>query len=89
MYIESCGDEGGPARIGRVTRSKTGRTLYYRKLRLERHDGLAGNYRDQATGDEYWVVNVKRGRHRRRVGDAPVAVDDDVRADYERMERGR
>ncbi len=50
MYIElntGYGDTG-PARIGRVTFSKTGRTIYYRNLKLRRikRGGIGSNYYD-------------------------------------------
>jgi hypothetical protein len=44
MYIEcKSGDLTGPARIGRVTFSQTGRTLYYRGKKFQSLKGLASN----------------------------------------------
>ena len=44
MYIEYKGlDIGGPARIGRVTFSKTGRTLYYGGKRFAPCAGFKAN----------------------------------------------
>jgi hypothetical protein len=54
IYIEStAGGLTGPARIGRVTFSKSGRTIYYRGLELRslRGAGFKSNYYDVATGD--------------------------------------
>ncbi len=93
LYIEkkSGHSDDGPARIGRVAFSKSGRTLYYRGLRLRRMKGggISGNYFDVETGDEYWVSGAKRdGRDRHRAGRGPVEVDDDVREEYRRWIRG-
>lgn len=57
MYIE-CKSDGlsGPARIGRVSFSKTGKTLYYggRKFETLRGQGFKANYFDVESGEEYW-----------------------------------
>ncbi len=91
MYVElKSGHAGdGPAWVGRVTLSKTGRTLTYRGMRLEKVDGILGNYRDMDSGDEYWISNVKRGRHQRQAaGVGPVEIDEDAREEFERLTGG-
>jgi hypothetical protein len=89
MYIElkSGHSDDGPAWIGRVTFSKTGRTVYYRGKSLRRASGSWGaNHIDVETGDEYWVSGVKRNREDRHwAGHGPVEVDDDVHEEYERL----
>ncbi len=64
MYVElkTGFNDNGPAWIGRVAFSKTGRTIYYRGKSLRRipGGGVSGNYRDIATGEEYWISGVKR-----------------------------
>ncbi len=62
MYVElKDGGDSGPAWIGRVRFSKTGRTLSYRGHTLQRARCIAGgNHVDQATGEEYWVSGVKK-----------------------------
>ena len=87
MYIEcKAGDLTGPARIGRVTFSQTGRTLYYRgqKFRSLKGAGFKSNYYDVDSGDDYWISGPKR-----RGGDAlyggsmmPIEIDEDVREEY-------
>lgn len=59
MYLEnkSEGLSGGDARIGRVTFSKTGRTVYYcgrtfRTFRTLRGLGFKANYYDEETQEE-------------------------------------
>lgn len=89
MYIERKlgGGDTGPARIGRVSFSKTGRTLYYRGKTLQslKGCGLYGNYQDVETGEEYWISGCKRDgldRHRCARQSEPVWIDDDVREEY-------
>ena len=85
MYVESkAGDiDGADARIGWVTFSKTGRTIYYRGLELARARGVRGNYIDAGTGGEYWISGVKaRGSNVHPSEHATVAVDDDALEAY-------
>src|SRR6185503_14127893 len=92
MYIErKAGNLTGEARIGRVTFNKTGRTIFYRDQVFRRivGGGFKSNYRDQATGEEYWISGPKRrGGDRMHGSAAPVAIDEDVRAEYWRDIRG-
>ena len=53
-------DDRGPAWIGRVTFSKTGKTIYYRDLKLERANCGCGNHVDTESGDVYWVSGPKK-----------------------------
>lgn len=87
MYVENCTPgHNGPAWIGRVRLSKTGRTIYYRGLTLNRAAGVNGNHRDVATGEEYWVSGVKKNaRDRHWAGSGTVEIDDDAREEYERI----
>jgi hypothetical protein len=85
MYVElkSGFSHDGPAWIGRVRFSQTGRTIYYRGKTLKRLNGSVGNFVDAETGDEYWVSHVARdGIDRHWTGAGPVQVDDDVRTEY-------
>jgi hypothetical protein len=90
MYVElkTGHDHDGPARVGWVTLSKTGRTLTYRDLTLEKltDGGSAGNFQDARTGDQYWVSNVKRQRHvRPAAGTGPLEVDEDALEELARL----
>src|SRR5687767_14955310 len=93
MYIENkSGGLEGPARIGRVSFSKTGRTLYYsgRKFQSLAGRGFKANYFDVETGDEYWISGCKkRVGDRLYGGDLDVEIDDDVREEYWTTIRGR
>ena len=87
MYVElkSGQADRGPARIGRVTFSKTGASIYYggkRFQRLKGH-GISGNYFDVDTGDEYWISGIKKNRQDRHwAGKGAVAIDENVRLEY-------
>jgi hypothetical protein len=94
MYVElkSGYHDNGPAWIGRVAFSKTGRTIYYRGKSLRRipGGGISANHRDIETGEEYWVSGVKKdGEDRHWAGSGPVEIDEDVREEYERIAQGR
>ena len=94
MYIERKpgGGDAGPARIGRVSFSKTGRTVYYggRAFQRLKGGGVSGNYADVETGDEYWISGCKKdGTDRHRLEpQAPVEIDEDVRVEYWTEVRG-
>jgi hypothetical protein len=93
MYVESkASGLTGEARIGRVSFSKTGRTLYYRGhafRSLKGGGGLKANYYDVATGDEYWISGPKRDGSDRLYGErTPIEIDDDVRDEYWAEVRG-
>ena len=89
MYIElkthaGGHDDRGPARIGRVTFNRTGKTLSYRGRRFQKGgtDSCA-NYHDVETNEGYWISGPKKdGTDRHSSGGGPVEIDDDVRAEY-------
>jgi hypothetical protein len=86
MYIEdkSVGLTG-PARIGRVSFSKTGRTLYYggKSFQSLGGGGFKANYFDVESGDEYWISGPRRDGAYRLYGERiPVEIDEDVRVEY-------
>jgi len=88
MYIElkthdRDHDDNGPAWIGRVTFSKTGKTIYYRGRKLQRRRGICGNYYDIETGDEFWISGPKKnGEDRYAWAGERVRIDEDVREEY-------
>jgi len=94
MYVELKSGHGdnGPAWIGRVAFSKSGRSIFYRNRELRRLKGrgISGNYFDVDTGEEFWVSGVKkRGTNRHSAGSGAVQIDDDVRAEYEALLHGK
>ena len=90
MYIE-CKSDGlsGPARIGRVTFSKTGKTLYYagRQFLTLSGRGYKANYFDVESGAEYWISGSKK-RGGDRLYPGLIDIDDDVREEYWSTIRG-
>lgn len=86
MYIEEkAGGVIGPARIGRVSFSKTGRTLYYggKTFQSLKGAGFKSNFYDTDTGDEYWISGPRKDGGDRLYGEpVPVEIDDDVRDEY-------
>jgi hypothetical protein len=82
-YIElkSGHSDNGPAWIGYVTSSTTGRTLYFNgrglmKLKGQRRGDSGGNYIDMETGESFWVSGVKKnGEDRHWAGSGKVLVD--------------
>lgn len=87
MYVElksGCRDRG-PAWIGRVSFSKTGKTAYYRGKRLTSMNGKGSgvNFCDAETGEGYWISGCKKKGHDRHwAGGGPVEIDEDAREEY-------
>jgi threonyl-tRNA synthetase len=84
MYIESKADTlNGPARIGRVTFSKTGRSLYYKGHTFQKGHGTKSNFFEVETGNVYWISGPRSdGEDRLYASNIPVEIDDDVREEY-------
>jgi hypothetical protein len=88
MYIELKSGRGdcGPARIGRVSFSKSGLSIYYRNKMFQRLRGSGvsgGNYFDSETGDEYWISGPKHSSPDRHwAGGGVVHIDRDVAEEY-------
>ena len=83
MYIERKGNEvSGPARIGRVTFSKSGKTLHYqgREFIGSTH-ALNANYFDCEARECYWISGCKK-RGGDRLYPGTIEIDEDVRDEY-------
>ncbi len=93
MNIEcKAGGLTGPARIGRVTFSKTGATIYYRgrEFRSLKGSGFKANYYDVASGEEYWISGPRRdGRDALYAANIETEIDQDVQDEYWRTIRKR
>ena len=93
MYIEDKSSGlSGPARIGRVTYSKSGRSLYYRgrTFRSLSGRGFNSNYADVDTGAEFWISGCRKDGADRLYGErVPVSIDEDVRVEYWTTIRGQ
>ena len=87
MYIEDK-TEGlnGPARIGRVTLSKSGQSLHYggRTFQSLGGQGFKANYFDIETGARFWISGPRKdGRDRLYESSSkPVVIDADVKEEY-------
>jgi hypothetical protein len=90
MYVErKAGSLEGPARIGWVTFSKTGKTIHYNGQSFQslKGRGFKSNYFDVETGDEYWISGVRKDRQDRLYGGGlhNVEIDDDAKEEYARL----
>lgn len=84
MYVERKIDAiEGPARIGRVTFSKAGQSVYYRGRTFVTMSGrgFKSNYSDAETGDEYWISGCKKDGSD-ALYSKTVVIDEDVREEY-------
>jgi hypothetical protein len=94
MYIESkSASLNGPARIGRVTFSKTGKSISYqgRTFQSLKGSGFKSNYFDIDTREEFWISGPRKdGRDRLYPeSSSPVEIDADVVEKYWRDIRGK
>ena len=93
MYIENkSGSLNGPARIGRVTYSKTGKSVSYggRTFQSLKGSGFKANYFDVETGERFWISGPRRDGKDRLAPESsvPVEIDPDVVEEYWREIRG-
>ncbi|AFM02748.1 hypothetical protein Fleli_0265 [Bernardetia litoralis DSM 6794] len=82
-YIELKSGFGdtGPAWIGMAEFSKSDRTVYFNEMALKNSNaqGIAGNYYDIESRDEYWVSGIKKnGTDRHWAGGGKVMIDRNV-----------
>ena len=91
MYIENksgqpAGQSGvrGPARIGRVTFSKTGKSLYYdgKTFRSLKGHGFKANYYDVESEEHYWISGPRRDGSDGLYGPSATPIDADTREEY-------
>jgi len=86
MYIENKSNGLlGPARIGRVYFSKSGKTLYYKRSRYSslKGKGFKSNYVDMESGVEYWISGPRKDRNDGLYGgDNGAIIDDDIEEEY-------
>ena len=89
MYIEYKGGHRksltGPARIGRVSFSKTGNTIYYGELAFQslKGSGFKANYYEVESGDQYWISGPRKdGADALYATNVRTEIDDDARVEY-------
>ncbi|HBO43661.1 MAG TPA: 1-deoxy-D-xylulose-5-phosphate synthase [Planctomycetaceae bacterium] len=85
IWIECKGDDGivGPARIGRVTFSKSGKSLYYRGDRFVTlaGQGFKSNYMRVGTHEHYWISRCRKDG-RDALYNTDIVIDDEVQEEY-------
>ena len=84
MYIEDKSNGlSGPGRIGRVTFSQTGKSVYYagRTFRSLKGQGFKANYVEVGTGAALWISGCKKRGGDRLYGGV-IEIDEDVREEY-------
>lgn len=83
MYIEYKGDGiVGDAKIGRVTFSKTGKSLYYDGKTFSKRIGVSkANYYDVETDEEYWISGCRKDGTDALYSNK-IEIDDDVWEEY-------
>ena len=74
-------DVVGPARIGRVTFTKTGASVDYKGRRFMKWRGFKSNYLDVETREEYWISGCKKDGTD-ALYSTIVEIDEDVREEY-------
>lgn len=94
MYIEDKSEGlNGPARIGRVTLSKSGQSIHYGGQTFQRLGGAGfkANYFDVETGAHFWISDPRKdGRDRLyERSTKPVEIDEDVKDEYWAVVRGQ
>src|SRR2546428_11936994 len=86
--MKSGHSDNGPAWIGYVTSSKTGRTLYFNgrglmKLKGQRRGEAGGNYVDMENGESFSVSGEKKnGEDRHWAGSGKVLIEAAAVSDY-------
>ena len=89
-YIElKSGFSGnGPAWIGLVSFSKSGKTIYFNGKAFQSLNGtgISGNYFDIESGEEYWISGVKKDMSdRHKFGGGKIFVEKRILDDYLRI----
>jgi hypothetical protein len=88
VELKSGHSDNGPAWIGYVTPSKTGRTVYFNgralmKLKGQRRSESGGNYCDMETGESFWVSGVKKnGEDRHWAGSGKIMIEAAAVSEY-------
>jgi len=71
-------NHNGPAWVGLTSLSKTGKTIYFNGKAFKRiaSGGVAGNYYDLESGDEYWISGIKKnGFDRHWAGSGKIKIE--------------
>jgi len=78
-------NHNGPAWIGLITFSKSGKTLYFNGKAFQRigSSRTMGNFYDIETMEEYWISGVKKDMSdRHKYGSGKIYVEERILEDY-------
>jgi hypothetical protein len=86
-YIEqkSGFSDNGPAWIGLVSFSKSGKTIYFdgKAFKGLNGTGISGNYYEIESGDEYWISGIKKNQKDRHIyGKGKIYVEKRILNEY-------
>jgi len=69
-------NDDGPAWIGHVQLSRSGRTVYFNGKALKRGRGISANHFDIETGEQYWISGIKKnGEDRHWAGTGKITIE--------------
>ena len=85
LELKSGFSDNGPAWIGLVSFSKSGKTIYFDGKAFQSLNGMgiSGNYFNLENGDEYWISGVKKDMSdRHKFGGGKIFVEKRTLNDY-------
>jgi hypothetical protein len=85
LELKSGFSDNGPAWIGLVSFSKSGKTIYFDGKAFQSLNGMGiyANYFDLESGDEYWISGVKKDMSdRHKFGGGKIFVEKRILNDY-------
>ncbi|WP_200975403.1 hypothetical protein [Echinicola sp. 20G] len=85
LELKSGFSDNGPAWIGMVSFSKSGKTIYFdgKAFQSLNGTGISANYFDIESGNEYWISGVKRDMSdRHKFGGGKIYVEKRILNDY-------
>ena len=85
LELKSGFSGNGPAWIGLVSFSKSGKTIYFDGKAFQRMGSarIQGNFMDIESGDEYWISGVKKDlSDRHKFGGGKILVEKRILSEY-------
>ena len=85
LELKSGFSDNGPAWIGMVSFSKSGKTIYFdgKAFQSLNGTGISANYFDLESGNEYWISGVKKDMSdRHKFGGGKIFVEKRILSDY-------
>lgn len=85
LELKSGFSDNGPAWIGLVSFSKSGKTIYFNGKAFQSLDGMgmSGNYFDLESGEEYWISGIKKDMSdRHKSGEGKIFVEKQTLDNY-------